>query len=208
MKRLFFGEHRLLARVLGLCLGRRDGPLRLVEVVVSGIGRELAAVDLDDLRDDPVHEFAIMRSYDQRALEAAEELLEPDDRLDVEVVRRLVEEERVGPDEEDARERDAHLPAARELADVVVDHVFSEAESGQDLARAGLERVAAELVEARLRLARIARGSRRARPPAPDRPSRARARGARARLPQTLPAPAIVSSSTVRPAISPTSWLK
>jgi len=47
----------------------------------------------------------------------------------------------------------ADLPAARELADVAVHHVLVEAEAGEDLARAGVEAVAAELLEAGLDLA-------------------------------------------------------
>ena len=92
---LLLGEHRLLARVLRLLLRGGDLALLLVEVVVARVGRELAAVDLDDLGDEAVHELAIVRRHDQRALEVAQEALEPDDRLDVEVVGRLVEQQRV-----------------------------------------------------------------------------------------------------------------
>ena len=127
--------------------------LLLVEVVVARVGGELAAVDLDDLGDDAVHELAIVRGHQQRALVALEELLEPDQDLEVEMVGRLVEQHRVGPHQQDAGERDAHLPAARERADVAVHHLLAEAEAREHLARAGLERVAAELLEARLHLA-------------------------------------------------------
>jgi hypothetical protein len=95
-ERLFLREHRLLARVLRFGLLGQDGALAVVEVVVAGEGRELAAVDLDDARAEAVHELAVVRRHDERAVEVAEERLEPEDRLDVEVVRRLVEEERVG----------------------------------------------------------------------------------------------------------------
>ena len=94
-----------------------------------------------------------MRGHEHRALELAEPALEPDDALDVEVVRRLVEQERVGALQKDLRERDAHLPAAGEVADVAVDEVRREAEAREDLPRPRLERVAVEGVEARLHLA-------------------------------------------------------
>jgi hypothetical protein len=150
---LLLGEHGLLPRELRLLLGREHGPLTLVEVVVAREGRELAAVDLDDLGHEPVHELAVVRGHHDRALEALQELFEPQDRLDVEVVRRLVEEERVGALQEDLRERHAHLPAPRERAHVVVHHVLDEAEAREDLPRARLERVAVELFEAGLRVA-------------------------------------------------------
>ena len=55
--------------------------------------------------------------------------------------------------EQDARQRHAHLPPARERAHVAVHHLLREAQAGEDLARPRLEGVAAELVEARLHLA-------------------------------------------------------
>ena len=71
---------------------------------------------------------------------------EPDDRLDVEMVGRLVHQQDVGPAEQHARHRDAHLPAARERADVAVDPLVVEAEAVQHLARLRLEAVAAEVL--------------------------------------------------------------
>ena len=94
-----------------------------------------------------------MRSHQQRAREAGEPALEPQDRLEIQVVGGLVEQQRVGLHHQDPRQTDAHLPAARECPDVAVHHARCEAEAGQHLARAGFELVAAELVEARLRLA-------------------------------------------------------
>ena len=124
------------------------------------------------------------------------------------MVARLVEQHGVGAHEQDAGERDAHLPAARQRADVAVHHRFGEVEAGQHLARAALERVAAELLEAVLRLAvalddrvhRVGllgighRGLERRRVPPPTT--------------LTGPAPSITSATALRPAISPTSWLK
>ena len=143
---LLLGEHRLLPRVGGLALRLAQAPLALVEVVVPGPGEDLAAVDLDDPVDDAVHEVAVVARHQERAGVVVEEPLEPEDRLDVEVVRRLVHQEDVGPPEEDAGHRDAHLPAAREGADVAVDHLVGEAEPLEDLLRPRLELVAAALL--------------------------------------------------------------
>ena len=105
------------------------------------------------LRDDAVHELAVVRGHQQRAGQRLEERLEPDDRLDVEVVGRLVHQQDVGPAEQHARHRDAHLPAARQRADVAVDPLVVEAEAVQHLARLRLERVAAEMLVLLLHLA-------------------------------------------------------
>ena len=76
-----------------------------------------------------------------------QESLQPLDRCQVEVVGRLVEEQQVGVLEQQPRERDAHHPAARELADVALHVGLGEAEAGQDAPRLGLQRPAAELLE-------------------------------------------------------------
>ena len=69
------------------------------------------------------------------------------------MVARLVEQHDVGPHQQDARQRHAHLPAAGERADVAVHHLLAEAEAGQHLARAAVERIAVEFLEAVLHLA-------------------------------------------------------
>ena len=127
--------------------------LALVEIVVARVDGDLAAVDLADLRDDAVHELAIVRGHEQRALVRLEEAFEPDDRLDVEVVGRLVHQQDVGLAEQHAGHRHAHLPAARQRADVAVDALIVEAEAVQHFARLALERVSAEVVVLLLHLA-------------------------------------------------------
>ena len=61
-----------------------------------------------------------MRDGDDRALVVREEALEPEHRLGVEVVRRLVEEEQVRRREEQSAQRDAAALAAGERVDVAV----------------------------------------------------------------------------------------
>ena len=106
---------------------------------------------------------------------------EPDDRLDVEVVGRLVHQQHVGPAEQHAGHRHAHLPAAGQRADVAVDPLVVEAEAVQHLARLRLERVAAEVLVLLLHLAEARQdavhvvGLRRV---APSRAAAPRARGA------------------------------
>ena len=65
---LFLGQHRLLASVGGFLVGLARGALALVEVVIARIDRDLAAVDLGNLGDDAVHELAVVRGHQQRAL--------------------------------------------------------------------------------------------------------------------------------------------
>ena len=73
--------------------------------------------------------------------------LEPRERMYVEVVGRLVEEQQVRRDEEGLREGDAHAPAAGELSRRLGLHVDVEAEAGEQLRRARLRVIGVELVE-------------------------------------------------------------
>ena len=57
---LFLRQHRLLPRVGRLAVRVANVALPLVEVVVPGIGRDLAVVDFGDPADDAVHELAVV----------------------------------------------------------------------------------------------------------------------------------------------------
>ncbi len=69
------------------------------------------------------------------------------------MVRWLVEQHGVGAHEEDTSQRYAHLPAARQGADVAVHHLLAEGETGEHLAGAAFESIPAELLKAALHLA-------------------------------------------------------
>ena len=133
--------------------------LLFVEIIISGIAREPAAVDLDDLGDDAIDELAIMRRHQQRAFVAFQKLLKPDQAFEIEMVARLVEQHDVGPHQQNPRQCNAHLPAARQRADIAVHHLVAKTESGEHFASAAIKRIAVEFLEATLHLA-IARDDR------------------------------------------------
>jgi hypothetical protein len=143
---LLFREHGLLPGVSRLAVGLPDRAFPLVEVVVARVRGDFAAVDLRNAGHDPVHELPIVRGHQQRAGLRLQKRLEPDDRFDVEVVRGLVHEQDVGPAEQHARHGHAHLPAARQRADVAVDALVVEAEAVEHFAGLALERVAPEVL--------------------------------------------------------------
>ena len=66
------------------------------EVVVADVHLYLAVVDIDDVRADVVEEVSVMRNDENRALIIHEEILEPHDACEIEVVRRLVEQDNIG----------------------------------------------------------------------------------------------------------------
>ena len=118
---LELGGDRALARLLGALL-QRQALLLLLEParVVALVGDAAAAVELEDPAGDVVEEVAIVGDRDDRALVLGEVRLQPRDRLGVEVVRGLVEQQQVGRAEQQPAQRDAAALAAGELRDVGV----------------------------------------------------------------------------------------
>jgi hypothetical protein len=100
-----------------------------------------------------------VRDDNDSAVVRAQVVLEPGQRLEVEVVRRLVEEEQRGSLKQEARERRAHPPAARELDQRPRELGIPEAEPAQDDAGLRLEPVSAERLEAMLEVP-VPRGER------------------------------------------------
>ncbi len=88
--------------------------------VVALIGDALAAVELEDPAGDVVEEVAVVGDRDDRALVLGQVLLEPGDRLGVEVVGGLVEQQQVGRAQQQPAERHAPALAAGERAHVGV----------------------------------------------------------------------------------------
>ncbi len=77
-------------------------------------------VELQDPLRDVVQEVAVVGDGDDRARVLGEEALQPLDRLGVEVVGRLVEQQQVGVLEQQPAQRHASLLAAGERGDVGV----------------------------------------------------------------------------------------
>ncbi|MEI2745743.1 MAG: hypothetical protein V9G22_10010 [Ottowia sp.] len=91
-----------------------------VVLVVAGPRRQPAAVELEDARREPAQERAVVRDEQRRLLALEQVLLEPLDARDVEVVRRLVEQQQVGVRRQRLREQHAAREAGRQPRDVGV----------------------------------------------------------------------------------------
>ena len=92
-----------------------------------------------------------MRDEDHGGVEGLQLALEPLEARDVEVVRRLVEEQQVGIAAECARERRARQLSARERAQRAVEMRFGESEAAQHRGGVIAPAVAACMLEPRLR---------------------------------------------------------
>ncbi len=111
-------RHRaLLLLEGGLLLGEARGALHLEGGVVARVLVQALVLDVHDESRDRIEEFAVVRDEDDRARKGPEPVLEPQDGVEVQVIRRLVEEQQVRAAHERARQIEAHAPAARELRD-------------------------------------------------------------------------------------------
>ena len=122
-------------------------------VVAAGVGDDRLVVDVGDVRADVVEEVAVVRDDDQRAVVADEELAQPVDRVEVEVVRRLVEQQRRRMAEQRLRQQHAHLLAALQFGHLALVQRFGDVEALQQHGGVALGRVAVFLADDALQFA-------------------------------------------------------
>ncbi len=86
---------------------------------------------------DGIEEVAVMADDDEGAFVGVEELFEPADRIEVEVVGRFVEKERFGIAEESLAEHDPELHVGRDRAEGLVMHSGRNAHAEEERFRIG-----------------------------------------------------------------------
>ena len=125
---------------------------RLAAPLRPGAGEEppAARLELEDRGADGLQEPAVVRHHDDRRVEREQGLLQPLERLDVEVVRGLVEQEEVGMRPERAGERGARELAAGERGELAVEVVLGEAQAPHHAGGAVAPVPAAGVLESRL----------------------------------------------------------
>ena len=134
---------------------RVQGPRSLLappRVPRAGEERRAAGVELERRRRHRLEEPTVVGDEDHRCVERRELALEPLEVRDVEVVRRLVEEEQIGIAAERARQRRTRQLAAREGTERTVEVFLGEAETAHNGGRPVAPRVAAGVLEPSLRL--------------------------------------------------------
>ena len=130
------------------------GALPQIGSVVPLVKVDLLVVDFRHAIDHVVHERSVVADDDDGARVAAEEAFEPLHAFQVQMVRRLVEQEHLGVSDQQLRKRNAHLPAARKLARHAAHVVFFKAQAEQHAAHLRLDDVAAQPLEFIARTAR------------------------------------------------------
>ncbi len=124
-----------------------------VGAVVAGVVGQPAHADVGDARDHGVEEEAVVRDEDDGVRVAGEVFFEPVARFQIEVVRRLVEQQQSGAPEQQLGERDPHLPPAGERLARLGEIVRREAQPAQHRRDLEVDAVALEPAEILLQVA-------------------------------------------------------
>ncbi|MCY1354510.1 hypothetical protein D9M69_408900 [compost metagenome] len=138
---------RLLLLVGLLLLRQAFGAGALEGRIAAAVEGQLALLEVRHVIDHTVEEIAVVGDQQEGAGVAFQPVLEPEDGVQVEVVGRLVEQQQLGRAHQRLGQVQAHPPAAGEVADAAVHLVAGEAETGQQLARTGVRRVAVGTVQ-------------------------------------------------------------
>ena len=161
-------------------------------IVVAGVDGDGAPDQVGDRRHHPVQEVPVVRDEHHAAVVGGEEALQPPEGLEIQVIGRLVEQQEVRPEQEQACQRRPHAPSTGELRERTMDLLRLEPEPAEDHLGLGLEAIPAQGFEAVLDLAiPLEQGPGRPRVRPCRRPAaRAGPRGARPRRSPTAPPPA------------------
>ena len=127
----------LLAFVHGLLLGKTRRALALEGAVVAGVLEHRLLFDMNDFIHHRVEEVAVVGDQNQSALIALEPLLQPNNRIEIEVVSRFIEQQQVRAADQRLRQVEAHTPAAGEVADRAFQLFIAEAQAVQQAGGAG-----------------------------------------------------------------------
>ena len=97
--------------------------------VIAAVTGEFSVLDMQRHRGDGIKKFAVVADDDHGSLIALEPGFEPDQRVEIEVVGRFVEQQQIGRTHQRASQLQTHAPAAGEAIDRIVQLGGLEAET-------------------------------------------------------------------------------
>ena len=124
--------------------------LDLEMVVVTRVEVEDAPIEFHDMGGHPIQEVAVVADEHEAAGPFEQELLEPEEALQIQVVGRLVQEQQVRPLHEQTSQGHPHAPSSGELPDRPLEIVVPKGHAPQDRLSAGLKGIAVGGFEGRL----------------------------------------------------------
>ncbi len=123
---------------------RANGSFREDHVVVAAVVHDHGlVVDVGGVRADAIQKMAVVRDHDQHAFVFAQIILQPVDGIEVQVVRRLVEQQRGRIAEKRLRQQHANFLSALQFAHFALVQRFFHVEAVEQHRGIGFGRVAA-----------------------------------------------------------------
>ncbi len=126
------------------------GVLGFEGAVVARVGMQPSALDVQDAADDRIEELAIVRHEQQCPAVLPQPFLQPQHRIEVQVIGRLIEQQQLGAVHECTRQVGAHAQAPRELAQRAPGISAVKAQACGKLRRAAARGVTTERFVARM----------------------------------------------------------
>ncbi len=136
-------------------------PLSLKTRIIAAPEGELGLVEVQDMIANGIEQIAVMADDKDRCRIALKIIDQPERALEIEVIGRLVEKQKIGARKQNSGERDAHPPAAGKFGKRLLLRRFIEAKASQNARCPRGRRMRRNIDEARLNLAdasRIGRG--------------------------------------------------
>ena len=110
--RLFLPQFLVEQRRVARLDFKRVAFAQQIVIVAAGPGAQHAPIQLDDAAGHMPHEGAIVADEQQRARKAQDELLQPGDGLDVQMVGRLIQQQQIRITDQCTPQQDASAPTA------------------------------------------------------------------------------------------------
>lgn len=98
---------------------------------------------MNDIRADIVQERLVVRNHQERFLPVLEVVVQPDNRVQIQMIGRFVEHQQCRFNEQSTGERNTHAPTSGEFVRSPVLHLLVKSETGQKSACLGLGLVGA-----------------------------------------------------------------
>lgn len=119
----------------------------ICRVITTIVHELLLHCQIHDVRTDGVHEILGMRREDEDMVVCGEIRLEPDDRSEIEMVSRLIKEEKMRLDEECASEGDTHTPPTTHVFRRTLHHFLAETKTMKNTTSLGFEGIGVQLLQ-------------------------------------------------------------
>ena len=125
------------------------------EIIVADKHGNLAIINIRDICADLIQEMTVMGNYDNRIFKVHQEILQPFNRMDIQMVGRLVQKQNIGIAEQSLCQKHLHLLSACQLLHLRIMEFICNPQTVQQHFRIGFRSPAVQLRKFALQLCRL-----------------------------------------------------